>query len=343
MARPTLAFVDHELHKKTKSAVFLRELFAEHFDVHDYWDESWRGGKSVSPEELNKHDCVFYLQVINPVHELRQIRVPILWAPMYDGFKRKWAYFKVISQLNIKILSFSTTMSAWLSQFPIPIMDVHYYYLRPERAPEVAGRHIFFWYRGGVEFSDLRRIFDPAQIDSFTVLEVPDKAGAKVAISKEDMERYKVTYLVEDFLSRDRYLELVRKASVFVAPRRKEGIGAFTEALAMGKCVVAYDDAVHNEYITHGKDGFLFTERSGVLDLSRTKEMADTAFNRAQEGYQQWLINREYVVPFMLERYKAKQSALPFSWWYTLYRVMQFKDKVRYYLTHRLPRKLGFS
>ena len=37
MVKKKLAFVDHNFHKKTRCADFLREIFSEHFIIDDYW------------------------------------------------------------------------------------------------------------------------------------------------------------------------------------------------------------------------------------------------------------------------------------------------------------------
>ena len=37
MVKKKLAFVDHNYHKKTRCADFLREIFSEHFIIDDYW------------------------------------------------------------------------------------------------------------------------------------------------------------------------------------------------------------------------------------------------------------------------------------------------------------------
>ncbi len=37
MVKKKLAFVDHNYHKKTRCADFLRKIFSEHFIIDDYW------------------------------------------------------------------------------------------------------------------------------------------------------------------------------------------------------------------------------------------------------------------------------------------------------------------
>lgn len=337
--KPTLAFIDHELHQKTKSSDFLRELFKEHFEVHEYWDASWRGGPTVPPEEINKHDYVFYLQVINPFSDLKRIHIPILWAPMYDSFKPTASYWRMISYFDIKILSFSKKMAEHFKKFDIPTMYVQYYYLKPEKSENPPGNHIFFWYRGGVELSEICQVLDPSQVDSFTFLEAPDKDGNLTQITEKDRELYKIKHMT-GFLPREEFLKLVRDASIFVAPRKKEGIGAFTEPLAMGKTVIAFNEGVQNEYITDNVDGLLFDAQTANIDLSGISSIPERAFERASKGYLEWLKEKERIIPFLREPYYARKRAVPIQIWKFFYWYNQFFGSIKYYIQHRFRERI---
>jgi hypothetical protein len=271
--------------------------------------------------------------VLSPLSELEKVTVPMTWSPMYDGFKFEYWYLKILSQFSIKILSFSKTMSTWLEQFPIPVLTVHYYYLTPDTNPVYTdGVHIFFWFRGAVTFDDIKPLLDTSQINSFTIIEIPDAKNSRLELSAEDVEQYKISHRVESFLSRENYLDLVRKASVFIAPRKKEGIGAFTEALMLGKCVIAYDDAVHNEYITNGEDGFLFTgKRNGLIDLSKAAGFGRNARARAEKGHAAWIEQRVTILPFMQAAHSNKSSVLQNRYFIVRRAIAQQIGMIRYY------------
>jgi glycosyltransferase involved in cell wall biosynthesis len=333
MKKPSLAWIDHSYHQKTKSSFFLRDLLEKSFDVTEYWDESWCGGSHVSAESINKHDYAFYLQVLSPEAILKDIKVPMLWAPMYDGEKFNYAQWKMISRRPVKVLSFSKKISAWAKRFSIPVFSVQYYYIPPsqERSP-ANGVRILFWYRGGIDFSYIRRMIDPSKIDGMTVIDSPDSGKSKLGMNDKDKETYRVDYINDGFMPRERYLELLNRCSVFIAPRKKEGIGAFTEALALGKCVVAYDDAVHNEYITNTVDGILFDESTGVLDLSCIDNMGKAAWKRAIKQNNVWLEDKESIASFMQETYVPNRTIVPVSFWNIAFKTIVFSRKIRYYL-----------
>ena len=49
MVKKKLAFVDHNYHKKTRCADFLREIFSEHFIIDDYWWSLSEETKLIKP------------------------------------------------------------------------------------------------------------------------------------------------------------------------------------------------------------------------------------------------------------------------------------------------------
>jgi len=308
----------------------MRTLLAEAFEVHEYWDESWQGGLRVPVETINSNEYAFFMQVMSPMSDLEGITVPILWAPMYDGTKFNYAHWKALSYFNIKILAFSRKIATWVTKFGMPVLSVQYLYLQPKKSVLAPGNHIFFWYRGGISFDDLRDKLNPEQVDSFSIVVSPDAQRVMPTILPEDIARYKLKIIDDGFLAKEKYFDLLAQSTIFIAPRKKEGIGAFTEALALGKCVIAYDEGTHNEYITHNIDGLLFTETSKEIDLSRTHQLADAAFKRASDTYAQWLVDKKRIVPFILEPYRLQRSVLLRRFWIIADKAEVFLRKTKF-------------
>ena len=75
---------------------------------------------------------------------------------------------------------------------------------------------------------------------------------------------------------------------------------AFLEAMAMGKCVVAHDDATMNEYIVDGESGLL-------VDFDRPVRIAPERVARARAGVAaaaarhraRWVEDAAKIVPFV--------------------------------------------
>ena len=74
----------------------------------------------------------------------------------------------------------------------------------------------------------------------------------------------------------------------------------FLEAMAMGKCVVAYDDATMNEYIEDGETGVLFSgspvKPVDAAKIARVRENLPSARVRWRE---RWLADAEKVNDFI--------------------------------------------
>lgn len=293
--KPSLAFVDHSFHQKTRCADFLRDILRPYVRITDYWDETWRKGEPVSLEELNQHDYVFYFQVLHEPRQLQAIRGRIVWAPMYDAVAGLiTCYWKALSNAGLRVIAFSEKIKLLCDRNKIPAIALKYY---PdpdlyESTPRIGGCRVFFWARGGIRFSDVKPLLRAEQIDSFTCLSQPDPGQPSEHVSPVDGERLKVRLIKTDgFLPKPEYLRLLDQANVFIAPRRREGIGmSFLEALAMRKCVVAYDDATMNEYIQTGKTGLLFRDDpSCPMDLRQAEGLAESSYASVRTGYQDWL------------------------------------------------------
>jgi glycosyltransferase involved in cell wall biosynthesis len=303
-SNPKMAFIDHEFHKKTRSTEFLRKMLSSSFTIQNYWINPWGDNKSISTEEMNIHEYVFYFQRISPLSELKKINGKISWAQMYDSANFDYFYWKNLSYLpSFKILAFSKKIHAQCKKFGIESLSLTYYMdptLYDFKIPE-NGRHVFFWYRGSISWKVVRELLDPDQIDSVLYISNPDPNYKKEEISEKDKKLFNMTILQSDFSSQEQYLTLVSKANIFISPRKREGIGmSFIEALAMGQCVIAHNDGTMNEYIVHGKNGYLFNANNPKrIDLSHHITVRNNSVQDAQKGYLSWLESVNKIIPFL--------------------------------------------
>lgn len=302
--KPTMAFVDHSFHKNTKSGDFMKELLSSHFETTRYWDESWNGGQGIDIEELNKYDYVFFQQIISPLNEIRKLRAKVIWAPMYDGTDFNYLYWKTLSFLPIKVLCFSEKIYSHCKKFGINSIRLKYF-INPQEygaySDSTTGIVVFFWYRGGITFKDIKKIIDPRQIDKLIYKSNPDPSYEKEIFNREDMRNFKMEIIEGGYTSRKEYLELLSQANIFIAPRKKEGIGlSFLEAMAMGQCIVGNDDATMNEYINHNYNGYLFDlKHPQIIDFSEIKEIIYRSKEIALQGYLDWENDKEKIIKFI--------------------------------------------
>jgi hypothetical protein len=316
--KPSMAFVDHSFHRETRSTFFLRDILKPYVSITDYWDETWRKGQPVPLEEINQHDYVLYFQVLPELRQLQSIQGRIVWVPMYDGVAGLLScYWKALSNAGLRVIAFSEKIKRLCDRNKIPAIALKYY-IDPDLydpPPRIGGCRVFFWARGGIRFSDVEPMLLAEQIDSFICVLHPDPGRTAEHISSVDAERLKMRLIkTDEFMPRPEYLRLLDQANVFIAPRRREGIGiSFLEALAMRKCVVAYDDATMNEYIHTGKTGLLFgNASSGPMDLSQAGGLAESSYASARAGYQDWLGQvpalQEFVLAGLPRRFSKVQK-----------------------------------
>ena len=283
-----LLFIDHECHKKTRSTEFFLEILRRSFRIEElYYSQHYRTG---AESEMSGHDGAVIWEF--PVSRKRfyfpgKVNV---FVPMYDN---EWASFwqwKRIAWSGMGVISFCDKVSVHARRCGVKnILDVRYF-PDPAAFPQAQGdlKRVFLWERGEIDRATAERLFPPSQGYVFDV---------KTA---------------DEFLDRDAYLERLSKCGIVIAPRRKEGIGmAFLEAMAMGKCVVANNDATMNEYIKDGETGILFAqgiEKTVDADIVANvrKNMAVASANfRAR-----WLEDKEKINAFLANQKPCRPSLL---------------------------------
>ena len=127
--KPKMAFVSHSFHKKTLSEDFFKKLLEPYFDITNYWDDSWKrdGSEHIDVSELNKYEYVLFFQTINPTRDLQKIKAKIIWVPMYDGELFSYVFWKNLSFIPIKIISFSEKIHSQCKKFKIDSQRVQYF------------------------------------------------------------------------------------------------------------------------------------------------------------------------------------------------------------------------
>ena len=281
-----LLFIDHECHKKTHSAEFFLEVIKKAFDVKEhYYSEYYQTGS-----KLAVRDCDVAVIWEFPISRFgfffpgkRNV-----FVPMYDNEWGSYWQWKRIAWSGMGVISFCDKVSKHARRCGVTnILDVRYF-PDPAKLPheKCDPRRVFLWERGEIDRSIAEKLFPPS--DGY----VFDVKGA------------------DEFLSRDAYLERMSKCGIVIAPRRKEGIGmAFLEAIAMGKCVVAHNDATMNEYIKDGENGILFNaddpkQISNVV-VSRVLENVS---KYAAEMRARWLHDRNKIPGFIREQCPCSSS-----------------------------------
>ena len=228
--------IDHECHRKTKSADFFFDLLRTEHSVEVHYYEKHYSCK-VPKEKVEWADIVVFWEFLPSRFRIGIEGKPCVFVPMYDNEWASYWQWKRIAWSGMGVVSFCGKVTEHARRCGVQnILDVRYF-PHLEDFPQNAGdpKRVFLWERGEIDLSIVKKLF-------------PSEAGYVYDV--------KGAY---EFLDRNEYLERISKCGIVIAPRRKEGIGmAFLEAMAMGKCVVAHNDATMNEYIKDGENGILF-------------------------------------------------------------------------------------
>ena len=84
MVKGSLAYIDHNFHKKTRSGDFLRKIFKKEYIIDNFWWSLSDENKLI--KKLNSYDNFFFFQTLIPFRHLLFLKNKnLMWAPMYDN------------------------------------------------------------------------------------------------------------------------------------------------------------------------------------------------------------------------------------------------------------------
>jgi glycosyltransferase involved in cell wall biosynthesis len=208
---------------------------------------------------------------------------------------------------GIKILSFSTTTHRMFEKMGF-VSDCVRYYPQAEVAtpPDEASTdlRVFFWQRmKDIGFHTLRAVLGKLRPQNILFRSAPDPGQALESPTSAEIGDYRVEF-VEGWLEKPAYIELLRRCNVFMAPRRREGIGQATlEAMSHGMAVIAPDEPTMNEYIRDGVNGYLYQpERPEPLDFAELATVRRRALADLVSGRVAWLQSAPRIIDFVARR-----------------------------------------
>tara|TARA_B100000963_G_scaffold361633_1_gene398289 strand:- start:2196 stop:3233 length:1038 start_codon:yes stop_codon:yes gene_type:complete len=319
MKKKRLAYIDYWSHKHTRSGDFLRELLSEKFEITDFW---WKEKEKIPFNEINEYEYIFFFHVFFPYQIMKKFKnKKIMWAPMYDALNFKNSFFEAIfwkqmSSLGIKILKFSNKISKSIGKEKIESLNLNYF-LKPEfgsQTDEYSKLNIFFWDRGRIKIDEWLKLFNKNEINKIVYFPKPDPGEH---INNEQYIKIKDEYnfeLIEKkFMPKNEFINLMKKCNVFIAPRKKEGIGiAMVEAISRGIYVVGYNDSTMNEYIKDNKIGFIFDENTrDKLNSEYIIKNYEYRKKNSEKSYNIWKIEKEKIIS-LLEKENMKINKISF-------------------------------
>jgi hypothetical protein len=326
MAR--IAYIDHSYHSKTGSTQFLPEILRRRGHTVDFfWDDVWKGGTAVPFSRAADYDVVIMFQCRCESQEpyFRKLHPNVVYIPMLDSFEIyrgpqhhrgwEWEPFQ-----GCKILSFSSALHAIATSFGLRSFFIRYYQPPENRVPHADLPSAFFWLRheNHVSWPMVRSLLQGTCFGSVHLHVALDPYSLEPTLPTEaERKEYNITTSTW-FAEKSDFLNIVKCANIFFAPRLDEGIGqSFLEAMARGQCVAAPDNGTMNEYILHGVNGLLYNpERPTPLDFSRFAELGEAARQSVAAGYERWLAAEDRLEEFILmpssKAYKGLYQHVPF-------------------------------
>jgi len=312
MAKERLAYVDYWSHQSTNSGDFLREILSEEFEVVNFW---WKPNEKIPIKEIDKFDYIFFFHVMFPYQIMKKFKnKKIMWAPMYDALNFRNAFFKSIfwkqmSNLGIKVLKFSNKITESINNLDIESLKLNYF-VKPDFTlinNQEDKINVFFWDRGRIQIKDWLHLFDKNNINEIVYFANPDPG---MIISEENLSKeykeYNIKYVNKKFLPKKDYLDIFEKCNVFMAPRKKEGIGmTIVEAISKGMFIVGYNDSTMNEYISDEKIGFIYDEKT--IDKINYKNIIQYYEHRkknAEFNYNKWTQDKKKIIPLLKKENK---------------------------------------
>ena len=130
---------------------------------------------------------------------------------------------------------------------------------------------------------------------------MPDPGCNVIDDNLFNLKEHKINRINKNFLSKKEYLKLFKKCNVFIAPRKKEGIGiSIVEAISKGIFLVGYNDSTMNEYISNNKIGFIFDENTNKK-INVKNIVANYKYRNinAQLNYDKWTKDKSKIIPLL--------------------------------------------
>jgi len=287
-----IAYIDHSYHKKTRSTEFLLHILQTLGTVDIYWDESWETKipMDFGPVDSINYDIIVFFQILYSPEILKQRKCRrILLVPMYDSVGDVSPSFW-LPYRHYFFLNFSMALHNSVTECGIPSFYLQYF-PDPNKFPVVNHldySRVFFWERNkDVTLNIVKNWFSECGDCSFHYHHAPDPGNESGLVGLANDGRWTESSW---FATSAEYKEVLSSCSVFIAPRKREGIGmAFLEAMAMGLVVVGLPYPTLDEYISHGENGILVDERDRI-DIKNVdwRSIGASARKRIEKGFLQY-------------------------------------------------------
>ena len=304
--KKSLLFIGHTYHLKTKSSDFIQDMFAKKYDITRFYFDPHSDDVSVYKELDGKtFDVVVLWQIMPSLNTLKKYIhfQRCIFFPMYDyyifqggAFSPLWAEYT-----DVQTVCFSKSIYNDLTNAGFSARYIQYF-PKPLSVNNM-GRldSVFFWQRTNeINIRSVETVLKNTHLNHVHFHKALDPSHQFIEPSEQwqGMISYSSWYDKKEDMLKD-----VQKSALYIAPRIYEGIGmSFLEAMSMGRCVIAHDDATMNEYIEHGKTGFLCDFKNPQpLTIHHVRQIQKNTLQFIQEGYARWEKEKKNILTWAEE------------------------------------------
>jgi len=310
-----LLFIGHKFHEKTRSSDFLIDLLETKYQITKisidlYSEDKFEPLKKLTITDFN----VLLFWQIKPT--LKNFPEKFTYAhavffPMYDdvrGLKKieRWYPYK-----NFHIINFCRQLHKDLLAAGFDSHYIQYFPQPPVELPNLGNpQHAFFWNRSkSISTETLADLFSSYDLKRLHIHKVLDPDHSFIPPQKNLADHI---FYSEWYPKKSDMLDDILDCSLYIAPRKKEGIGmSFLEAMAMGRCVIAPDHPTMNEYITHNQTGILYSlEKPAPISLKDIQAIQLASYTFMQDGHKQWENNKLKILEWIESPLSTKHSTL---------------------------------
>jgi hypothetical protein len=283
-----IVFVGHPFHQWSKSSnFFIAELLKESevlefFPTIEDYPYFLKELRRINPDLV----IVWQLDVV--VEFIPKI-FPIVFVPMLDSLIHANASYWIRLSERVKFLCFSKTVYRYLEFLGIRNSIEIQYWLPPifnvnDKPKEKL--YAYFWER------------DPNQVSESDARLIADKFSLDL-VCRRALDLSDRNFDISDVFEKQKHIENLRNATIYIAPRNYEGIGiSFLEAISFQVPVVARNLPTASEYIENGITGFLYGNGLSIK-LESFGVVQDNLYRKSVIGHSAWLEKISKVIDWL--------------------------------------------
>ena len=330
-----ILFIDHIFHKQTKSSDFFVDILKSFASVDIiYSDPDSKEQDLFKDFCLLDYDRICFWQIMPTPHEISILpKERTILIPMYDACCI-WTYKKWSRYKGFKFISFCVKIHNILLDLGISSCYVKYVpkVIMADISKKKTNVTAFIWKRTpNLNLPVIIQMFKRNGVKDFICHGVPENQRY------EDSD-LNIEYTNGWFKTHNDYINTLSNCHYFFAPRLYEGIGmGFLEAMGLGLCVIAPNQATMNEYIEDNINGYLFdnlkTKSFEINDLNKISENAIKTYKIIESD---WDNKRNCITDFIISESPSlneKASCLKF-----LFKdiILLYNYRLKYFIKRKL-------